>query len=77
MFGVLVVILRPDQIAIAGFSLSQRQIPLVVSFAHFERPSTPGRWHSVPHRLERAANEAAGLGWCVLMFLLGPAWLTP
>jgi hypothetical protein len=31
MFGVLVVILRPDQIAGLGFGLGQRQISLIVS----------------------------------------------
>ena len=31
MFGVLVVVLGRDQIAALGFSLGQRQIPLIVS----------------------------------------------
>jgi len=31
MLGVLVVILRPDQIAGLGFRLRQRDVPLIVS----------------------------------------------
>jgi hypothetical protein len=31
MFGVLVIILRPDQIAGLGFSLGQCHLPLIVS----------------------------------------------
>ena len=36
MFGVLIVVLCPDQVADLGFGAGERQIPLIVSLRRFE-----------------------------------------
>ena len=42
MFGVLVIVLCPDCVAILGFGAGKRQIPLVVSSRVFEGLSARG-----------------------------------
>ena len=71
MFGVLVVVLCPDDVADLSFGASERQIPLIVSLRVLEFFGS-GRVALDVHRFERAANDRAGLGWCALMIVFGP-----
>ena len=72
MFGILVVVLRPDSVADLGFSTSERQIALIVSLRVLRVPRLGADGTRRPHRLERAANDAAGLGWRAFMIVFAP-----
>ena len=71
MFGVLVVVFCPDYVAALGFSLGERQIPLIVSL-RVVRARLFGAGEFDDHRFEWPANGAVGLGWRVFMLVFRP-----
>ena len=71
MLGVLIVVFCPDCVAALSFSLSKRQIPLIVSL-RVVRALCSGRGAFDDHRVERAANDAVRPGWRVFMLVFRP-----